>query len=213
MARSRPPRRRSNKPLAMFGGGVAVILLVWIYGLFTFADIIPTSVREPELNTDAIVVLTGGSGRLESGLNLLKAGKADMMFVSGVYQGIDVNHLLKLFREDTNQLASMVEIGNATDTRGNAAETAQWAKGREIHSIRLVTAAYHMPRSILELQYSMPNVQLVSNPVFPDHVKAQWWRWPGTALLVIKEYNKYLLVWLRHFVTDIVAVVSVSTNQ
>lgn len=205
MTRARPTRRRPGTVLFIFGGFSVLFAAIWIFGLVTFADGIPKTIQNPDQETDVIVVLTGGSSRLETGLNLLKADMAKMLFVSGVYQGIDVNYLLTLFREDPDDLASRVEIGNAADTRGNASETAEWAKDRNIKSIRLVTAAYHMPRSLLELGHSMPNVRLIANPVFPDHVKVQWWRWPGTAVLVIKEYNKYLLVWLRHLFADTLA--------
>ncbi|MBT3557744.1 MAG: YdcF family protein [Rhodospirillales bacterium] len=209
MARPRPPRRRPNKTLAAFCGVAVVLVAAWCYGLITFANSIPKYVEDPDRQTDVIVVLTGGSGRLETGLDLLQADMAEMLFVSGVYQGIDVNYLLTLFREDPDHLAARVEIGNAVDTRGNASETAEWASQRNVQSVRLVTAAYHMPRSMLELAHAMPNMRLIANPVFPDHVKEQWWRWPGTAGLVIKEYNKYLLVWLRHFAANMIAIVSV----
>jgi uncharacterized SAM-binding protein YcdF (DUF218 family) len=205
---ARPSRRRPNKKLAAFCGIAIVAFSAWVYGLIVFSNGIPKFVQDPDQETDVIVVLTGGSGRLEAGLGLLKTDMAKMLFVSGVYQGIDVNYLLKLFREDPDHLASRVEIGNAADTRGNATETAEWATGRGVQSLRLVTAAYHMPRSLLELQHAMPGVRLIANPVFPDHVKAQWWRWPGTAVLVIKEYNKYVLVWLRHFADNILTIVA-----
>ena len=208
MARPRPPRHRPNKMLAAFCGIAIAFIVAWGYGLIAFADSIPKYVENPDRQTDVIVVLTGGSGRLEAGLDLLKSDMAGMLFVSGVYQGIDVNYLLTLFREDPDQLTTRVEIGNAVDTHGNATETAAWAAQHNTQSIRLVTAAYHMPRSMLELRHAMPEVRLIANPVFPDHVKEQWWRWPGTAGLVIKEYNKYLLVWLRHFAANMIAIVT-----
>ena len=57
-------------------------------------------------------------------------------------------------------------------------------------SIRLVTASYHMPRSIQEFHHYMPQVRLVPHAVFPVKFKReQWWRWPGTASLILTEHQ------------------------
>jgi len=144
-----------------------------------------------------------------AGLDLLAADAADRLFVSGVYQGIDVTTLLKMFRDNPAELENRVEIGNATDTRENATETAQWIATQStpptrVVSVRLVTAAYHMPRSMLEFGHAMPNVELHPYPVFPEHVKSDWWLWPGTAGLVIKEYNKFLFAFSRHWLERLI---------
>jgi uncharacterized SAM-binding protein YcdF (DUF218 family) len=81
----------------------------------------------------------------------------------------------------------------ADDTFGNAQETAQWIRGQGFHSLRLVTAWYHMPRSLLEFGRAMPEIDIVAHPVFPAQVKQEhWWAWRGTAVLLISEYVKYL---------------------
>ena len=60
--------------------------------------------------------------------------------------------------------------------------------------MRLVTASYHMPRSLMEFRRVMPDVRLIAHPVFPAHVRIDaWWRWPGTASLLAGEYIKYLV--------------------
>ena len=189
------------------GASCGLAMLLWLSGLYGFAGMIPTAptataaaIGDDRL-TDAIVVLTGGSGRLEAGVRLLGAGRAERLFVSGVYDGVDVRYLLETVLHGSERLAHRVEIGNATNTTGNAEETAAWIAYRGYTSLRLVTAAYHMPRSLLEFSAVLDGVEVVPHPVFPDHVKADWWRWPGSAVLVIKEYNKYLLAWLRRTLT------------
>ena len=58
----------------------------------------------------------------------------------------------------------------------------------------MVTAAYHMPRSLLELGLVLPDSVLLAHPVFPPQVRLDsWWASPGTAVLVAKEFGKYLL--------------------
>jgi uncharacterized SAM-binding protein YcdF (DUF218 family) len=53
----------------------------------------------------------------------------------------------------------------ATSTRGNGMEIGNWAREHGIASLRVVTAGYHMPRSLLELRRNLPDVTLVPHPV------------------------------------------------
>ena len=65
-------------------------------------------------------------------------------------------------------------------------------------SLRLVTAAYHMPRSRFEFDRALPGVRLISHPVFPaTYRQDDWGRWPGSARLLVSEYHKYLFAHLR----------------
>lgn len=179
-------------------------MVAWGGGLFRFADAIPKEKDSTVKVADAIVVLTGGSGRLREGLDLLSRDFAGHLFVSGVYQGIDVRRLLKLAR-GTDDLEARIGIGNATNTKENAEETAVWINARGYKSLRLVTAAYHMPRSLMEFENAMPDVKIIPHPIFPAHVKQdEWWAWPGTAGLIVGEYNKTIVAWLRHRVQSIV---------
>jgi hypothetical protein len=44
----------------------------------------------------------------------------------------------------------------------------------------------------------MPGVEIVPHPVFPANVHLdKWWRWPGTTALLLDEYVKYLVSYLR----------------
>ena len=194
--------RRNKHQRGLFWVNLAVMLAflfgLWIVGLIRYVDDIPDKVIDATTSTDAIVVLTGGSGRLNAGLDLLSKDLAGLMFVSGVYRGIDVRKLLQVTRRDPLGLEKRISIGNAVNTRENAEETGKWVRQKAIKSLRLVTAAYHMPRSRLEFANVMPGVEIVPHPVFPEHVKQnEWWAWPGTAALMASEYNKYLMGWVR----------------
>ena len=179
--------------------GVTAAVL-WVAGLFQFASLVPKQVLDSSTPTNAIVVLTGGSRRLGEGLELLSQGLAEKLFVSGVYRGVDVRELLQIVRRNPRELETRIGIGNATNTAENALETMVWMRTREYRSLRLVTAAYHMPRSLLEFRHAMPAVTLVPHPVFPENVKQdRWWVWPGTGSLMASEYNKFLFAWSRHW--------------
>jgi uncharacterized SAM-binding protein YcdF (DUF218 family) len=192
------PRRRLGRlslPVAL----LAALAALWLGGLFWFASSIPDEVADAESETDAIVVLTGGSLRVQSGLALLAAGKAKKLFVSGVYHSTDVAALLRISRQSPEHVACCIVLGHEADnTLGNATETAQWMRQEGFHSLRLVTASYHMPRSLLEFTRAMPDIRIIPHPVFPESVKQdRWWASPGTASLIIGEYQKYLLALAR----------------
>lgn len=194
-------RMRARAARRHVGGAVMILLLLaaaWLGGLWWFASTIPEEVGDTTTATDAVVVLTGGSLRVQSGLQLLAAGKARKLFVSGVYHSVDVSELLRVSRQSPERVACCVVLGHAADnTLGNALETAAWMRHEGYRSLRLVTANYHMRRSLLEFTRAMPAATIIPHPVFPEGVKEQWWAWPGTASLIVWEYNKYLAALVR----------------
>ena len=201
---ARRARRRGRfSPGRVITVVLGALVVFWCIGLYVFASYIPAPAAAPERQrTDAIVVLTGGSGRVSEGIALLEKGVAEKLFVSGVYHGVDVAALLKLARQMPGEIESRITLGYTADnTAGNARETAEWMKAQRFRSLRLVTASYHMPRSLLEFRRVLPSAEIVIHPVHPAQFKLDgWWRWPGTARLIVMEYNKYLLA-LAHGVT------------
>ena len=171
---------------------VAALALLWSAGLAWFADTAGEEAEQPEFATDAIVVPTGGSGRLAEGMRLLESGLAQALFVTGVGEGVEHAELRE--HHDPSLWACCVELGyEAEDTRANARETAAWMASRSFTSLRLVTSGYHMPRAMMEFRSAMPSATLVAHPVFPEHVKVEhWWRYRGTAGLIASEFTKYL---------------------
>jgi uncharacterized SAM-binding protein YcdF (DUF218 family) len=175
-----------------------VTLALWTGGLIWFAAQLPRSVPQQVSTTDAIIVLTGGTGRLETGLQLLAEKRARNLFVSGVARGVDVAALLRIARRSPDDLACCISVGyHANDTAGNARETAQWMHERGFNSLHLVTANYHIPRSLLEFRRAMAAFRIIAHPVFPPQFKIEsWWRFPGTSMLLAREFSKYLIAQL-----------------
>ena len=187
------------------GIGCLCLLVLWIPGLVWFAVSMPNQVEDTETPVDAIVVLTGGSERLRTGVNLLQEGMAKNLFVSGVWPGTTRRELLhSIGVEGDSRLGRKIELGHiAADTIGNAWETAIQMQERGWTSVRLVTANYHMRRSLLELKIAMPHAVVVPHPVFPGSVMQDgWWRYRGTALLFATEYTKYILAHVRLLLPD-----------
>lgn len=134
--------------------------------------------------TDGIVVLTGGPGRIDRGLELLRAKSAKRMLVSGVDRNVKPHELAIQYREKT-LFKCCIDLGwAAVNTKSNAEETAEWVRDNKYKTVRLVTSDWHMPRARLELAHMLgPGVELVGDPV-PSTVRF------GT---LFREYHKYLL--------------------
>jgi len=198
-ATERAALRRRRPPLRWLIAALLAIPGLWLLGLVWFAATVPGEVADPETPTDAIVVLTGGSQRLAVGIDLLAAGKAKKLFISGVHQGVPLADLLHTLHPAPHDLPCCIILGHAADnTFGNAAETATWMQKEGYTSLRVVTASYHMRRSLFEFARVMPEVRLIPHPVFPERVHLQrWWVSPGTVALIVGEYDKYLGAVLR----------------
>lgn len=183
--------------------GFCFAFAVWISGLFWFAAIIPKKPADDSAQADAIVVLTGGSLRLEHGFKLLAQGRAPRMFISGVEDGVTITSLLreKEYRKFAGRITtSSIELGyKARSTTGNASEVADWVMQQHIQTIRLVTGNYHMPRSIGEIRQAVPGLVILPEPVFPGRFEGdEWWTFSDGLRLVISEYHKYILMCIHH---------------
>ncbi len=178
---------------------VFVALFLWLGGFFHFVTELPRrQAQQPGIN-DAIVVLTGGRGRLQVGLRMLVAGRGSRLLISGVKSGISAAELRDIQAEAADMFSCCVDLGyQAHDTRGNAIETSLWARLHGYRSLHLVTASYHMPRSLLLFRQAMSDVDFQPIPVMSVSVKLdQWWLFPGTLKLLIVEYSKFLVSLIR----------------
>lgn len=196
------PRRWPT--LALFGLAVGA----WTMGLGWFAGEMPAAPAAEATATDAAVVLTGGSRRLAAGLDLLARGEVRKLLVSGVHPDVVKAEIAGGDPRLRALAECCVALGyEATDTVGNAIETAGWMRREGFTSLTLVTATYHMPRSLAEFRRALPGARIVPFPVFPETFKRDgWWHWPGSAALVIIEYHKYVLAQLRISLADMLSV-------
>jgi uncharacterized SAM-binding protein YcdF (DUF218 family) len=185
-----------------------LVLVAWLAGFLAFAAAIPATVRDPERPVDAIVVLTGGDSRLAEGFALLDQGLAKKMLISGVSNGVDMPALLQTLDGSAQPNQAVVDccvtLGyDARSTEGNARESLRWLGENKFTTIRLVTANYHMNRSLLEFHRVMPEIAIIPNPVFPRQMQDPYWfARPGTVFLLFNEYHKYLAAAARAKISD-----------
>ena len=192
-----PTARRWLRPFGWFAAGAATTALLWAAGLAWFVDSSLTMAADPA-QTDAIVVLTGGRSRIEAGLDLLGAGRAQKLFVSGVNPHVDRIELMRAAGHGGDEDVDRIVLGHDADnTLGNARETAGWMQQEGYTSLRLVTSWYHMQRSLLEFQRAMPRTRIVAEPVFAEHEGEAWSGWVEMGMLTVSEYDKYLATLVR----------------
>ena len=203
-----PPLLTRDRQLTARGRLVMIMavcllaLLSWTGGLLWFVQTMPLAAATgPDTEmTDAIVVLTGGSNRLQTGIDLLQQGRGSKLFVTGVYQGVEVDELLRLARNAPGELECCIELDyQALDTVENASETARWMNEQGYRTMRLVTSDYHMRRSLLEFAMADPSMVITPHPITPkDQPLSGWWQRPESLRLYSTEYTKFLVTWLRY---------------
>ncbi|WP_420144121.1 YdcF family protein [Sphingobium sp.] len=162
----------------------AVTLLGWMLGFAWFAIFLPQPLDGRQ--TDAIVVLTGGAGRIDRGIALLEDGAAKRMLISGVDRSVRPVELAVQYKAPERLFSCCITLGReAIDTRSNGLETARWLERRDYKTVRLITTDWHMRRAALELRQSMPDGRMT---IVYDAVPSR----PSLTILA-REYNKYLL--------------------
>lgn len=161
---------------------LALVVLIWTLGFVVFMLTLGSPAGADK--TDAIVVPTGGPGRVMRGLDLMKAGAAQRMLITGVAP--DVRPVELAAEHDTDPaLFAKIDLGReAVDTRSNGEETAAWIAQNKFRTVRVVTSDWHMARALLEVRRAVGD----DVSVIGDGVPSE----PGLTMLV-REYNKYLL--------------------
>jgi len=175
---------------------LAIVVLVWLAGLFAFAERVRSlaPADEPE-RADAIVALTGPSAeRVNAAILLLEEGKGRRVLISGVNREVRKQELRALTPGSSRLFNCCVDLGfEAENTTGNAQEIAVWARARGYDSLIVVTSDYHMPRSLVEIRSAAPGVTLTPYAVeTPSLDNRRWWRAAVTARRMTLEYMKYL---------------------
>jgi len=169
-----------------------LILLIWICGYGAFLLYIKTLKPEnPELKTDAVIVLTGGSQRINTGLDLYANKLAPQLFISGVHNLVKESEIKAMWKGSKSLPECCITLGrDATTTIGNALEAEKWIKDNNIQSIRLVTSNYHMPRALMEFScvHENSNVEIIAHPV-NKKITTKYYA------LAFKEYNKTIFRW------------------
>jgi uncharacterized SAM-binding protein YcdF (DUF218 family) len=169
-------------------------ILIYAGGFALWTALLPSARASDDATADAIVALTGEGDRLAPAVALLEMGNGARLLITGVNKQTSKTALKHLLNGGPS-FDCCVDLGfAAADTRGNAVESAAWVRGHHYRSLIVVTAAYHMPRSLLEFSAQMPDVTLVPFPVAQDETNDFSWT---TLRRLNGEYAKFLASWVR----------------
>ena len=150
---------------------ISLLVLLYLIGFVLFAFTLGKPAAASARPTDAAVVLTGGSGRIEHALDVLRQGKAKRLLVAGADPAVRKRDLAARIPGSGKLLQCCVDLGSeSVDTRSNAEEAARWLAKHRFRSIRLITSDWHMRRAR------------------PDAVHTE-----PSFLTLFGEYNKYVL--------------------
>ena len=173
---------------------LGVLVLSWAAGFLYFVHGLSHAAPRGRMPADGIVVLTGGPDRIGTGLTLLRDHPGARMLISGVNPETRRADLARHFGA-LDLFACCIDIGyRASNTEGNAIETARWAAAHGYRSLVVVTSAGHMPRGLAEMQRAMPEARLIPHPVVPaGRHAASLWEEGRAAGVLAGEYSKYLV--------------------
>jgi uncharacterized SAM-binding protein YcdF (DUF218 family) len=167
----------------MIARAASLLALVYLLGFVFFA--LTLGRPSDSTKTDAVVVLTGGSGRIEHAIDVLKDGEAKRLLVAGADPSVTKADMARRLQGSHKLLACCVDLGSeSVDTRSNAEEAARWLARHNFHSVRLITSDWHMRRAryefrkVLGSKYTLVTDAVRSEPAF---------------LTLFGEYNKYVL--------------------
>jgi uncharacterized SAM-binding protein YcdF (DUF218 family) len=189
---------------ALLGTGFVTLAAVvaLLGGFIAFIQAIPD--KEPHItgHADAVVALTGGADRIADAVSLLANGHAGRLLITGVNPETTTRALARLHPRSADFLQCCVDIDrSALNTAGNAVAAREWVEAHRFQRVIVVTSAWHMPRTLVELGRALPDVTLIAYPVVPDHgERGPWWRRDAETLRLLgTEYAKFLaaLVKLR----------------
>lgn len=170
----------------------SLLLILYALGFALFGVTLGKPAKAGAERTDGIVVITGGSGRIEHGVDMLAEGKGKRMLIAGADPSVTKADLVRRLGGNRRLFQCCVDLGSeSVDTRSNAEETRRWLERKSFTSVRLITSDWHMRRA----RYEFRRVLGGDFRVVPDAVRTE----PGFMTL-FAEYNKYLLrriaVWL-----------------
>ncbi len=150
-----------------------------------------SAVAPKPARTDAIVVLTGGQGRIDKGLALLREGKSQKLILSGVNSGSDHDAIFRNRLVDGEQYSIILEK-RSTSTYENALEMKRLVAELDIESITLITSSYHMKRAYAAFDRVMPDSVRIEPCTIstPNYDEVHWWD-PDNIAVALPEFLKY----------------------
>ena len=170
----------------------SLLLIFYALGFLLFGVTLGAPAKVDAAKTDAIIVITGGEGRIEHAVDMLGQGKGKRLLIAGADPLVTKDDLVRRLKGRRKLMICCVDLGSeSVDTRSNAEEARRWLAKKNYRSARLITSDWHMRRAAFEFTRQLDG----KVKIIPDAVKSE-----PNFMTLFAEYNKYLLrrlaVWL-----------------
>jgi uncharacterized SAM-binding protein YcdF (DUF218 family) len=169
----------------MIARTASLLALIYALGFVFFALTLGKPAADDAKPTEAAVVLTGGSNRIEHAVEVLKDKKAKRLLVAGADPSVTKGDIARRLGGSRRLINCCVDLGSeSVDTRSNAEEASRWLAQHHFKSVRLITSDWHMRRARYEFRKLLGDKYvLVTDGVRSD----------PTFLTLFGEYNKFVL--------------------
>lgn len=174
---------------------VTVNLLAFIWWLILLFNIFPKKIygvdEISKTENSAIIVLTGGKGRIDKGIELFDENYGEYLFISGVFKESELELKDDINKQRVNDNCCVIYDKKATNTKENALEVERWlSENSNIERLILVSSYYHLPRSYIIFNKAISDKEIVLVPaeykiVFNENITFH-------ARIVILEYFKVI---------------------
>lgn len=192
--------------------GVVLALVVMVVGLSIYLSPdgmkacgqTPTSDIFDCQKVDAVVAISGGdtAARTAEAIELYKNGWANYLVLSGAAADKTGPSNAEAMRRQAIKAEvpeSAILLDETSETTSqNAANTRQLFDTNDIHSVILVTSAYHQRRAGLEFgKRAGSDIRVVNHPVTSDNQWSEWW-WttPQGWWLATSEFFKVMVFYV-----------------
>ena len=162
----------------------SALMLLYALGFVLFAVTLGRPASADAAPAEAGIVLTGGDGRIEHALAVLKARKVKRLLVSGADPAVAKRDIARLVPGSGRWVRCCLDLDSVSvDTRSNAEEAERWLKANNYRSYRLITSDWHMRRARFEFEREVDQ----SRTMVLDAIRTE-----PRLMTIFKEYNKYL---------------------
>ena len=170
----------------------ALLLIVYALGFLLFGVSLGDPAPAGTSKVDGLIAITGGTGRIEHAIDVLKAGGGKRVLIAGADPAVTKDDLVRRLHGSRGLLDCCVDLGSeSVDTRSNAEEARRWLAKHGYKSARLITSDWHMRRAAYEFDRQLDGTAVI----VPDAVRSN-----PNFMTLFTEYNKYILrrmaVWL-----------------
>lgn len=170
---------------------VGLVVMVVLFIDFTYKTF---SYHQNMQKADAIVVLTGGKGRVEEGVRLFRESRGRYLFLVGVDPSVRKSDLYRHKPGDPSEENVVLEK-SSRNTLENSIFGRDLIVQNGVHSILLITSRYHLKRASILFRNSLPkDITIIPYPVDSANLKESWWNHGGSFQLLFREFYKYCML-------------------